>query len=115
MACIVFQDWKGDNFFLESQAKRIENGVYLGPIGSLTFEGRFSWKNRILAFIFECIRIKIGPLNPFEISLGQNQDREPNTKDPFFIWFYIDEEIAVARGRSGGTAFWCRCRRVSAT
>lgn len=113
---------KGGRYFpltavqrFDAAAKRIENGVYLGPIGSLTFEGRFSWKNRILAFIFECIRIKIGPLNPFEISLGQNQDREPNTKDPFFIWFYIDEEIAVARGRSGGTAFWCRCRRVSAT
>lgn len=92
---------------MDCQGKRIENGVYLGPIGFLTFEGRFSWKNRILAFIFERIRIKIGPLNLFEISLGQKEDREPSTKgDPFFIWFYIDEEIAVARGRSGGIAFW---------
>ncbi|XP_062159799.1 uncharacterized protein LOC133867125 isoform X2 [Alnus glutinosa] len=99
----------------DAAAKRIENGAYLGPIGSLTFEGRFSWKQRKLAFIFECIRIKIGPLNPLEISLGQKEDREPSTKkDPFFIWFYVDEEIAVARGRSGGTAFWLRCRRVAA-
>lgn len=98
----------------DAEAKRIENGVYLGPIGCLTFEGKFSWKQRILAFIFECIRIKIGPFNPLEISLGQKEDREPNTKDPFFIWFYVDEEIAVARGRSGGTAFWMRCRRVAA-
>ncbi|KAL3575014.1 hypothetical protein D5086_023115 [Populus alba] len=97
----------------DAAGKRIENGVYLGPIGFLTFEGRLSWKNRILAFIFERMRIKIGPLNPFEISLGQKEDREPSTKDPFFIWFYIDEELAVARGRSGGTAFWCRCRRVA--
>ncbi|PON33484.1 microbial collagenase [Trema orientale] len=96
----------------DAAAKRIENGVYLGPVGALTFEGRFSWKKRILAFIFESIRIKVGPLNPLEISLGQKDDREPSNKDPFFIWFYIDEEIAVARGRSGGTAFWCRCRRV---
>uniref|UniRef100_A0A2N9GK51 Plastid lipid-associated protein/fibrillin conserved domain-containing protein n=1 Tax=Fagus sylvatica TaxID=28930 RepID=A0A2N9GK51_FAGSY len=111
---------KGGRYFpitavqrFDAAAKRIENGVYLGPIGSLTFEGRFSWKKRILAFIFECIRIKIGPLNPLEISLGQNEDREPSTKDPFFIWYYVDEEIAVARGKSGGTAFWCRCRRVT--
>ncbi|KAJ4851031.1 hypothetical protein Tsubulata_012302 [Turnera subulata] len=111
---------KGGRYFpltavqrFDAAGKRIENGVYLGPLGSLTFEGRFSWKKRILAFIFELIRIKIGPLNPFEISLGQKDDREPGTKDPFFIWFYIDEEIAVARGRSGGTAFWCRCSRVS--
>lgn len=98
---------------LNGQAKRIENGVYLGPLGSLSFEGRFSWKTRILAFIFECVRIKIGPFNPLQINLGNQDNREPNTKDPFFIWFYIDEEIAVARGRSGGTAFWCRCRRVT--
>ncbi|XP_030941184.1 uncharacterized protein LOC115965988 [Quercus lobata] len=111
---------KGGRYFpitaiqrFDATAKRIENGVYLGPIGCLTFEGRISWKKRILAFIFECIRIKIGPWNPLQISLGQKEDREPSTKDPFFIWFYVDEEIAVARGKSGGTAFWCRCRRVT--
>ncbi|KAK9116190.1 hypothetical protein Sjap_015137 [Stephania japonica] len=95
----------------DAAATRIENGVYLGPIGNLTFEGRFSWKKRILAFIFESIRIKIGPFDPLQIGLGQKGEREPSTKDPFFIWFYVDEEIAVAEGRSGGTAFWCRCRR----
>ncbi|KAL0797923.1 hypothetical protein Bca101_053097 [Brassica carinata] len=99
----------------DAAGKRIENGVYLGPIGALTFEGKFSWKNRILAFIFEQIRIKIGPLDPIEIGLGKKdaEEVEPSNKDPFFIWFYVDEEIAVARGRSGGTAFWCRCRRIA--
>ncbi|KAK9055493.1 hypothetical protein SSX86_026576 [Deinandra increscens subsp. villosa] len=98
----------------DAAARRIENGVYLGPLGCLTFEGRFSWKKRILAFMFELIRIKIGPFNPLEINIkgGGDDESEPSTKNPFFIWFYIDEEIAVARGRSGGTAFWCRCRRV---
>ncbi|KAK4414214.1 hypothetical protein Salat_2834400 [Sesamum alatum] len=96
----------------DAAGRRIENGVYLGPLGYLTFEGRLSWKKRILAFIFERIRIKIGPLNPFEISIKGNDEREPSNKDPFFIWFYIDEEIAVARGRSGGTAYWVRCQRV---
>ncbi|GJX95844.1 hypothetical protein Tco_0351642 [Tanacetum coccineum] len=96
----------------DAAARRIENGVYLGPLGCLTFEGRFSWKKRILAFVFELIRIKIGPFNPLEINIKGSDESEPSTKNPFFIWFYIDEEIAVARGRSGGTAFWCRCRRV---
>ncbi|KAI3463744.1 hypothetical protein Pfo_020407 [Paulownia fortunei] len=96
----------------DAAGKRIENGVYLGPLGCLTFEGRFSWKKRILAFIFERIQIKIGPLNPFEISFKGKDEREPGNKDPFFIWFYIDDEIAVARGRSGGTAFWVRCQRI---
>ncbi|KAJ8753712.1 hypothetical protein K2173_026388 [Erythroxylum novogranatense] len=97
----------------DAAARRIENGVFLGPIGSLTFEGRFSWKKRILAFIFESIGIKVGPFSPVDINIGKKGDREPSTEDPFFIWFYVDEEIAVARGRSGGTAFWCRCHRVT--
>ncbi|OVA16204.1 hypothetical protein BVC80_605g3 [Macleaya cordata] len=98
----------------DAAAKRIQNGVYLGPIGCLTFEGRFSWKKRILAFIFEFLEIKIGPFGPLQISLGgQKEEREPSTKDPFFIWFYVDEEIAVAQGRGGGTALWCRCSRVT--
>ncbi|KAF3650350.1 putative glutathione S-transferase-like [Capsicum annuum] len=98
----------------DAAAKRIENGVYLGPLGFLTFEGPFSWKNRILAFVFERLRIKIGPFDPFDIRIKGKDEREPSNKgkDPFFIWFYIDEEIAVARGRSGGTAYWVRCRRV---
>ncbi|XP_071732456.1 uncharacterized protein [Rutidosis leptorrhynchoides] len=97
----------------DATARRIENGVYLGPLGCLTFEGRFSWQKRILAFVFEQIKIKVGPLKPFEINIKGEDENEPTTKNPFFIWFYVDEEIAVARGRSGGTAFWCRCKRVT--
>uniref|UniRef100_A0A0E0FFH7 PAP fibrillin domain-containing protein n=1 Tax=Oryza nivara TaxID=4536 RepID=A0A0E0FFH7_ORYNI len=97
----------------DAAGKRIENGVYLGPVGSLTFEGRLSWKKKILAFIFERVRIKVGPFGPLEIGLGGGNDgREPSTKDPFFVWFYVDEEIAVAQGRGGGVAYWCRCKRV---
>ncbi|KAL6848278.1 hypothetical protein ACP4OV_022406 [Aristida adscensionis] len=97
----------------DAAGKRIENGVYLGPVGSLTFEGRLSWKKKILAFIFERVRIKVGPFAPLEIGFGSGDDgREPSTKDPFFVWFYIDEEIAVAQGRGGGVAYWCRCKRV---
>ncbi|CAL0331107.1 unnamed protein product [Lupinus luteus] len=114
------KQYKGGRYFpltavqrFDAAGKRIENGVYLGPIGQLTFEGKLSWKKRILAFIFENLRIKVGPLQPLQISLGEKEDKEPSTKDPFFIWFYVDEEIAVARGRSGGTAFWCRCQRVN--
>jgi len=97
----------------DAQGRRIENGVYFGGLGNLSFEGRLSWKKKILAFVFEKIRIKVGPFGPFEIKLGQTDpDREPSNIDSFFIWFYVDDEIAVARGKSGGTAFWCRCARV---
>ncbi|CAL9777644.1 unnamed protein product, partial [Musa acuminata subsp. burmannicoides] len=53
----------------DAAAKRIENGVYLGPIGCLTFEGKFSWKNRMLAFIFENIRIKMRKLQLHKVEV----------------------------------------------
>lgn len=92
----------------------IENGVYLGPLGSLTFNGRISWNNRILAFLFDTLNIKIGALGPFSFNVGKKEDKEraPSNKDPFFVWHYADDEIIVARGRGGGLAFWCRCKRV---
>ena len=72
-------------------------------------------KKKILAFVFERVRVKVGPLGPLEIGLGGGDtSREPSSKDPFFLWFYVDEEIAVAQGKGGGTAFWCRCKRVPA-
>lgn len=97
------------------QAMRIENGVYLGPLGALAFEGRFSMKKRILAFLFDKLKIKIGSLPHFTINIGKKEDegRIPGNTDPFFIWFYADDEIIVAKGRGGGLAFWCRCRRVA--
>jgi hypothetical protein len=29
-------------------------------------------------------------------------------KSPFFLFSYVDGEVAVARGRGGGLAFWAR-------
>ena len=97
------------------QAMRIENGIYLGPLGALAFEGRFSLKKRILAFLFDKLKIKIGILPGFTVNIGKKADagRSPGNSDPFFIWFYADDEIIVAKGRGGGLAFWCRCKRVS--
>lgn len=98
----------------DAAAMQIENGAYFGPLGFITFQGRFSWEKRILAFVFETLNIKIGSLGPFKFNLEKKQDqgRIPSKKDPFFIWFYADEEIIVGKGKSGGVAFWCRCKRV---
>lgn len=99
----------------DAPAMRIENGIYLGPLGALAFEGRFSMKKRILAFLFDKLKIKVGILPPFTINIGKKEDQErvPGNSDPFFIWFYADDEIIVAKGRGGGLAYWCRCKRVS--
>jgi len=98
----------------DAVAMRNTNGIFLGPIGSLEFEGRFSWKNRILAFLYEKLIIKVGPLGPFTINIEKKEDagRTPGNADPLFVWFYADDEILVGKGRNGGVAFWCRCARV---
>lgn len=98
----------------DAAAMRLENGVYLGPLGAFALEGRFSWKKRILAFIFDKIKIKIGILPAFTINIGKKEDegRTPGNADAFFIWFYADDEIIVSKGRGEGVAFWCRCKRV---
>lgn len=100
----------------DATAMTIQNGVYLGPLGCLTFEGRIGWKNRILAFLFDSFSIKIGSFGPFKFNIARKEDldRVPTNKDPFFVWHYADEEIIVARGRGGGLAFWCRCKQVAA-
>ena len=94
---------------------RVENGIYLGPLGALAFEGRFSMNKRILAFLYDKLKIKIGILPPLTINIAKKEDevRTPGNSDPFFIWFYADDEIAVAKGKGGGLAYWCRCKRVS--
>ena len=32
-------------------------------------------------------------------------------KSPFFLFIYADDEVAVARGRGGGLAFWAATAR----
>lgn len=56
-------------------------------------------------------------IKQFNIGKKEDEGRTPGvgkegSKDPFFTWFFIDEEIAAARGRGGGSAFWVRCEKV---
>ncbi|GMH44214.1 hypothetical protein BSKO_12148 [Bryopsis sp. KO-2023] len=97
---------KGGYFFpitavqvFDGEAKTVANGVYLGFIAAMTFFGKFETKGNALNFTADKVEIKIGPAK-FKI----------NTKDQngAFSFFYVDDDIIVARGKSGGTAFWIR-------
>eukprot|EP00271_Cylindrocystis_brebissonii_P014713 TRINITY_DN36190_c0_g1_i1.p1 TRINITY_DN36190_c0_g1~~TRINITY_DN36190_c0_g1_i1.p1 ORF type:complete len:294 (+),score=53.78 TRINITY_DN36190_c0_g1_i1:66-947(+) len=98
----------------------VENGVFLGPVGQLTFRGPISWTPRsILYFTYNTLSIRLGSLKPFSFNIGKKEDegRKPGEgalgrKDPFFTWFFISDEIAAARGRGGGVAYWVSCKRV---
>eukprot|EP00238_Polyblepharides_amylifera_P007386 CAMPEP_0196585848 /NCGR_PEP_ID=MMETSP1081-20130531/52265_1 /TAXON_ID=36882 /ORGANISM="Pyramimonas amylifera, Strain CCMP720" /LENGTH=257 /DNA_ID=CAMNT_0041907535 /DNA_START=68 /DNA_END=841 /DNA_ORIENTATION=+ len=110
----------------------IRNGVYLGPVGSLYFDGHFIWreKQRMLEFIFEQISIKLGPLGPLTFNIGDKDawdklkgmeegvtggqgrisqaDGSNIGSNPFFTFVYVDDEVCAARGRGGGLAFWTK-------
>jgi hypothetical protein len=61
-----------------------------------------------LSFDFDtlCIRV-LGA--KFKIPLkAKITDYRPSPKDPFFIFFHVDEDIIAARGRGGGVALWAR-------
>lgn len=97
----------------DAQAMEIENGVFFGPIGYLTFTGPFSFKSRRLSFLFHTLTLKLGPLPEFKFNIMPEKDkgRKPGEgaegrKDPFFVWLYADEEVIAGRGRGGGVAFW---------
>ena len=106
----------GGNYFPITAAQRwdaskgeIENGIFLGLIAALLFSGPYEYSGKKLSFDFDTLKLRIGPLK-FEFKLKEkivNYKADP--KDPFFIIFYVDEDIIAARGRGGGIAFWTSC------
>lgn len=93
---------------------RFVNTVLLGP-GKFVIEGPARWvpEKSILEFTFSDVTVSLGPLK-FE---RKGLDKEGSTLEgrtaktlPFFSFFLADNEVAGARGRSGGLALW---RRIS--
>ncbi|KAI8111690.1 hypothetical protein M9435_004189 [Picochlorum sp. BPE23] len=103
----------GGNYFPLTAAQRwdartgeIENGIFLGLIAALTFKGGYAYQGKKLSFDFDRVNIKLGPLK-FEFKIKDAiVDYKPAAKDPFFIIFYVDDEVICARGRGGGIALW---------
>lgn len=86
----------------------IENGIFLGLIGALTFSGPYAISKKKLSFDFDTLCLKLGPFK-FKFAIKEKiQDYSPSPQDPFFILFYVDDDIIAARGRGGGIAFWKR-------
>ncbi|KAF6259179.1 hypothetical protein COO60DRAFT_1700941 [Scenedesmus sp. NREL 46B-D3] len=93
-----------------------ENGVFLGPIASLTFNGPYAVKGKQLTFDVVKMNIGLGPWRfsiPFKKDAKSIAEMDPQDakKLPFFLYAYIDRDIVVARGRSGGLAVWQRASK----
>ena len=87
---------------------QIENGIFLGHLAALTFSGPYAMKGKKLSFDFDTLAIKLGP-KKFSFNLkAKITNYTPSPKDPFFLFFYVGEDLVAARGRGGGVAFWAR-------
>ncbi|KAL6757485.1 hypothetical protein V8C86DRAFT_2624018 [Haematococcus lacustris] len=89
-----------------------ENGVFLGPLASLTFKGPYLMKGRRLMFDVNSLNLGLGPWRlsiPLKASTPFDQLPPKEQADlPFFLYAYLDSELLVGRGRSGGLALWRR-------
>jgi len=94
----------------DAEAMESENGAYFGKWGYITFKGPFNFSGRRLNRVYNKLKIKVLKWGPFEFDIGEF-GREPGKPDPFFLLFYVDDEIVVAQGRGGGSAYWVRCTR----
>ena len=89
-------------------AGEIENGIFLGHLAALTFSGPYSMKGKKLSFDFDTLKIRIGP-GKFSFKLKDKiTEYAAPPKDPFFLFFYVGEDLVAARGRGGGIAFWAK-------
>jgi hypothetical protein len=92
----------------DAAAGQIENGIFLGHVAALTFTGPYVFSGRKLSFDFDTLTLKLGPAK-VSIPLKKKIDAyTPGPKDPFFLFFFVDDALVAARGRGGGVAFWAR-------
>lgn len=100
----------------DAEIGEFDNGVFL--LGSaLYFRAigpmRFSRKHNRLEFSVDRVKLKVGPFEWVKDGFDKDgyslKGRRVN-KLPFFTFFSIRDDIAVARGRSGGLAVYGRVR-----
>ena len=101
----------------DAEASENENGIF-ELFGSdavkFTVKGPFKWpdaeRRAICAFRPTSAFLKLGPLErewPLEAEEPPFDDARP-TQLPFFKFLLVDDEVAVAQGRTGGVAVWAR-------
>ena len=101
----------------DAETSENENGIF-ELFGSdavkFTVKGPFKWpdaeRRAICAFRPTSAFLKLGPLErewPLEAEEPPFDDARP-TQLPFFKFLLVDDEVAVAQGRTGGVAVWAR-------
>jgi hypothetical protein len=97
----------------DAAAGSIVNGVYIGHLAALQFSGPCRLTGKRLEFDFDtlCLKLLGGvarfKLKPAGYALPAKGTREAGAL-PFFLFAHADDDVVVARGRSGGVALWAR-------
>ncbi len=91
----------------------VQNSVRLGLL-QLTLSGptQFWTKANILAFDFTRMNLSIGGLTLYDGNIRGGADADARfyektvKEQPFFAYFWMDDQCIAARGRGGGLALW---------
>lgn len=80
------------------QGGDFRNGVFVGGLARMVFNGDFFVEGKKFHFRFDGLEVRLGPMR---VRLGSKASA-------FLVFCYADEDIFVARGKSGGIALWRR-------
>ncbi|MEW5304725.1 MAG: hypothetical protein WDW36_007317 [Sanguina aurantia] len=98
---------------IDPKESTFENGVFIPTLAHITFKGPCLLRGRQLTFDVQTMSLGVGP---WRWSLEINKAARPidtippekARKLPFFLYSYVDDDILVARGRSGWLALYAR-------
>lgn len=86
-----------------------QNGIFLGRLAALTFDGTYVVQGKILAFNIDTLNLRIGGWKTsFPLKTRRQGSWKREKGDPFFSFFWMSDDFIAARGRSGGIAVWAR-------
>ena len=103
---------------LKSREKmgRVENRVSIGLVKfSLTGPAKFIGKKNIVAFDFNYLTLSILGKKIYSTNIRGGKSSEEKfyqenvSKQAFFSYFLVQENLVAARGRGGGLALWKKC------
>jgi hypothetical protein len=97
----------------DAAAGAIVNGVYVGHLAALQFSGPCRLSGKRLEFDFDTLVLKLlGGVARFKLKKDGYELPAKGTREagalPFFLFAHADDDVVVARGRSGGVALWAR-------
>ncbi len=112
---IAYTAEDNQNFGSDWQRGKVVNRVKFGLL-NLEVSGsiKYQEQKRLLGFDFTHVNGKMGGLQVYDGDMRGGSAAVAKfhetsiAKQPFFSYFYVDQNVIAARGRGGGIALWTR-------